>query len=364
MVQSFPEVQNAEHAAELLTCRAIASRQVGGFAKQADWREQINTLIQNLGRSPGAPSDPNYWKDVGWQSLRNAGIGAAAGAGLGGLSELVSGRRRRDPLGGMARGALLGGTLGGAGTAGYHGLQSAFGAMPSDFSEQATHFNKVRDAVYDGDTAAAAKAEPEGFIAHHRQTNPRASAEDAQKALEALTNPPAAAGGGGGGGEAAPSAEPSLLEQAGKKVKELGQGIADSPVGRRTQAAGDLLINHSDPANAAKAFFGHGPGSLGGAAVGAVTGTGLNAAYNRMRAPSLVKGAPGADFKEVGNVPVGASPRAIRLPGQSPFKNVPRSSINMQRFNEIAKKQRGFGGKVRGIAAPIIGGTVGSWYGE
>lgn len=104
-----------EQAAELLARRKVASAQVGGFTKHAeDWGKTL------------------FGADPTTGSLRNLGIGAGAGALLGGLSGWWN-SDEDDGAGGALRGALRGGAVGGAvgggTTMGYHAMKGLANAV-------------------------------------------------------------------------------------------------------------------------------------------------------------------------------------------------------------------------------------------
>lgn len=94
-----------DDAAGLLARRKVASQLVGGLVKQAEMPAWLTTLVGN---------------DALTGTLRNTAIGAAAGAGVGGLSRAFSGDEDADIGGGALRGALTGGALGGGLTAATH----------------------------------------------------------------------------------------------------------------------------------------------------------------------------------------------------------------------------------------------------
>lgn len=128
----LPEIRDVDHAVALLTARATLSRQAGGLIKESDWKEDLQGFVQNLTTRKANPSSlgdaaslKNYWADTGWESARNALIGAGIGGVGGAASSAFSKRRKKNPLGRALRGALLGAGMGGLGTAGVRGAQLA-----------------------------------------------------------------------------------------------------------------------------------------------------------------------------------------------------------------------------------------------
>lgn len=154
----FSEQLTEKTAAELITLRCAAARQrrsapvdwretlADMLQKRADWREQASNIWKNLTTAkPGAPSDPNFWKNTGWEAARNALLGGGVGAGVGLASDAFGPRRKSQPGLRALQGALLGGAVGAGGTGVVRGLQTVNAELPGDAMAKERIIQKRRE---------------------------------------------------------------------------------------------------------------------------------------------------------------------------------------------------------------------------
>ena len=215
-------------------------------------REQANPVLSrirnpnvNLAQTYSSPANideafKQHLGNVGYESLRNALIGAGVGGVGGALSSLFDERRRRRPLSKALRGALLGATLGGLGTAGYRGGEYLTSEYPDRGLEAAVR-NRDRAKKLETDLRLAAQVDkatgvPAADIAR-RQAAIRAEAEARWRAEDAATKP--------GADKTVKPVEDSLIagaQRRGGAALEAAKELAPAEAARAMWGTHDQLI--------------------------------------------------------------------------------------------------------------------------
>jgi hypothetical protein len=172
MPPSLPEIDDVQQGADLLAARCMLARQLHDPVKEADWRDTVNQHVNRLTTAspdlaaafgPTGGGSSQYWGDVGWESLRNALIGAGVGGVGGAASSLLSKRRRKRPLSSILRGALLGAGVGAGGTAMYRGGRYGLSSIPSDDAANRAKELAAREAMATEKARHAAAARSPGL---------------------------------------------------------------------------------------------------------------------------------------------------------------------------------------------------------
>lgn len=145
----FCKLDLATAAAVLATqshvSRAVKSAAVGDVLSQI--RDGVGSFAKNVA-DPTASASPAQW-----EAARNALIGSGVGAVGGGI--LGARKKRPNILGNALSGALLGGTVGGAGTLGIQALTGEGGLFGKPLPGEQARLDSDK-AVADANTAATA----------------------------------------------------------------------------------------------------------------------------------------------------------------------------------------------------------------
>jgi len=334
MSQFLPNVENADHAAAILSLRLSIAQQTGGVTKEAGWKENVDTFVQNLmkqkdallanlKRKPDLTGDAqNYWGNVGWESLRNALIGAGVG-GVGGVaSSLFSKRRKKDPWGKLLRGALLGAAAGGGGTAAYRGAEYARHGGAAAEAEA----NRLADEKAEADYQAA---EAEARSANRQRAQQLGAGQQGKQTTR--------------GGQ--PAITPGITTWGGNQPARLKRflGAREFGEGAEEYAQGSMQDMYGPDAGVFTTA-----GAIGGAGLGAAVDPALRR-WNAVKELASRKD-PGADLgrKELPHSKVKSRiPKPMRGKGKSPTKEVLQGTVGREFWRPW--KRLTYMGRVQGV---------------